>query len=684
MRVPVAFLFCFFLGVDAGADALESGTCGTPSLDQASQYTCQSCESDLISKINMLMDRAADPKAKDAIRSPEDFVAELIKIDPALEKNKLVIGSSLSVQDALPGKVLETGEPGQQPKVSTVRPKPRVVFKSSQSEVFIGVSTDPKSDDYGKVEIMMYDANPKVSPLRPGFKFKEVDFRQVQAKKRVRHDASQDCKRCHSPDLKPNWDTYRAWAGLLPPKGDELLPLPEPTTQAWISFYKSVVEAKEEFAKTGKANRLALLTIPYFESVVTQDEYKTLSPRELLDRITFELRGTGLRVPHSPQTFSDGAAVNTFDQLSILNACKISGDLMANKDYPKFKYALASVSERCNTDASDLIPERASAGVVSFFSSRGHSGVDMPSVLRSVEVETRKIGKSLDVEKTRRHKAYIKSLGFSQKVADEHGEVDGVGEDSSDRIAGARFILEPLGIRVGNWSMSFGDSLAKPHYNFADRYELPAMEAIRSVREEFNRSKVGGNYCDWLQQKSKENYPAVAVARVAPYAEDCEQLRQGKLIDSEKLSSLNKMVVEATDMLLIKDAKSELSSCFACHNTNSKGPGTAPRLPFGPSESAQLSSWLNQKKKGSDLTGLQVIERALSHSGKGGVPKMPPTEKLDRERQGLFLGYLSSLAALKSEPKKISCEMITRMLAKPQHAGTAKVPPKSQTSGKGH
>ncbi len=278
--------------------------------------------------------------------------------------NYMVIGQSESLQDT---------------SIRGGKMYPRIAIKSPNSELWVTFNTDPTSAAYQTLEVMRWNGKDAK------YDFVELDFGKKDpanpaANRPAMFDGSgQKCLACHKdPDPRPNWETYRAWSGIVPSR-DDMIELDKkhgrPVTEggepvgmdgrAYLSFLEQVVDTKEgQNITPGADRRLALLDIPVDDKIQFRDRnpaVSSLSPRAQLDAIKAQASANDgfYRIPHFPYKGQGGAMSNfdsktaqyagpsqfAFDQMSGQNFCRISKRLMEEKNYDKFKWVVAGIAE---------------------------------------------------------------------------------------------------------------------------------------------------------------------------------------------------------------------------------------------------------------------------------------------------------------------------------------------------
>ncbi len=305
--------------------------------------------------------------------------------------NYMVIGQSESLQDT-------TMRDGKM--------YPRIAIKSPNSELWVTFNTDPTSAAYQTLEVMRWNGKDAK------YDFIELDFGQNNpenpaANRPAKFDGTgQKCVACHKePDSRPNWETYRAWSGIVPSRDDMIEqdarhghPVTEGEApigmdgRAYVSFLEQVVDTKEGRNITpGADRRLGLLDIPIDDRIQFAGRtppVSSLPPRAQLDAIRTQVsQNDGFyRIPHFPYKGTGGGGSGianfdlktadyagpsqlAFDQLSGQNFCRISQRLIEDDDYDNFKWVVAGIAQ-CNaaSNLEDWVPESYRAEIGRYFS----------------------------------------------------------------------------------------------------------------------------------------------------------------------------------------------------------------------------------------------------------------------------------------------------------------------------
>lgn len=376
-------------------------------------FACGECETELQDDFNSLIADitgagkgtdghwGGDLTKKRSIREGVTLEDTLAKIKAMLKKSNKGGGEGLNFI------VIGESESLQPSAVRNGKMYPRVALKSPNSELWVTFSTDPTNAAYSTLEIMRWNGKDAK------YEFMELDF---NPKHRHMDGTGEKCLSCHKePDPRPNWDTYRAWAGVVPSRDDMLEMYPQGKKKAvtlnpiaaqmgqdakvahqqmkpemgadgraYLSFLDQVVDAKENDPKS----RLAMLDLPIDDRIQfsgANPAVSSLPPRAQLEAIKKKTEETGFyRIPHFPyadqmraQNFDQKTASYTgpsqaaFDQMSGQNFCRISTRLKEHPNYDKFKYYLAAVANRCISADSqrikDWIPESMQSKIQSYY-----------------------------------------------------------------------------------------------------------------------------------------------------------------------------------------------------------------------------------------------------------------------------------------------------------------------------
>jgi hypothetical protein len=534
------------------------------------------------------------------------------------------------------------------------------------------------------------------------YEFQELNFGE-DGKPNHADLSGKKCMECHkAPSPRPNWDTYRAWAGVIPSR-DDMLELDahqgkfdadkdmQPDAKAYINFLDQVAAAK----KDPKGNpRLKMLDIPFDEKVQLKEYVeglqKPISEEKKVEIIKQHVKDKGFyRIRHYPDIESnDGSlAMNfdsktakragpsqfAFDQMLAQNMCRVATDLKNDPNFEKFKYALAGIlkcGSRNYESLKNFLPENfMDQAKSSFINSRGSSmpelaanereissDTDSKDLFQKINDDTNKSHAQSDQYKFNRHERFLSKYltdveGLSSSVADEEakyysenvvtptqknfhaitdpGGVRGVTNSDSDKISALRFLLEPFGVNVGNWSLVFG----KPAYNsysFSDQFPLLTEQPL------FDEILKEAGSCENLETKSMES---LKDAKIVMPEEDymdsiCNVILQEESNDVVKIiQPMLDVAVEA----MFPTSISSLKKCVLCHGSNSGMPFpgisefvNAPNL--SSPNTKKFLKFLNSKNSQYKMTYIELFQYKLgSHGPNDYGAEMPPTEWTDNK-----------------------------------------------------
>lgn len=351
--------------------------CGKPG------NACGECETELQEGFNDIMLGLVDPQSITG-NAEDDHWAELgIGEDAAIKPGATLEDTIAQISDLFrrtnteaPGK-LNYVVIGESESIQQTRPGfPRIAFKSPNSELWVTFNTDPELPGYNALEIMRWDGK------QGKFLFQEISFPTQNEQGQTDHSggidlSGQKCIQCHTADPRPNWDTYRSWPGIVPPRDDMLETVeltregnvdelrgymgqftsvagdatPDPSAMAYFNFLDKVAEARESEVP----NRLGVLDIPFDESQVPEQYRNPQNDREKVTAIRNAMTETGYyRIPHYPSTKDNqaydrktaagaGPSHLAFDQLGAQNMCKIATAISKHPQFDQFKYYLAGM-----------------------------------------------------------------------------------------------------------------------------------------------------------------------------------------------------------------------------------------------------------------------------------------------------------------------------------------------------
>ncbi len=376
-------------------------------------YACGECDTGLQNAMNSFMnkitgggftngDHWGDGKEKSK-NSSNISMAPGVTLDGALKEIMDIFKKNNPAGDnKLNFVVIGESESLQASSVRDGKMYPRIMMKSPNSELMVTFNTDPKAKGYNTIEMMRWNGK------QGRYEFQELNFGEGGDKPHV--DASgAKCLECHkSPDPRPNWDTYRAWAGVVPSRDDMMEMHGEnqqfdkskgmqPDAKAYLSFLEQMADDKEK----GKKSRIAMLDIPFDEKRQMADYVKAaggkkFTPREQIDLIKKQINEKGFyRIKHFPDVeearegrakmafnFDSKTAVwagpsqFAFDQMLAQNMCKVTTDLKKHPNFNKFKYPLALMMA-CGQRGgmNEIYPESFKKEVLDYYKSTKYAGL---------------------------------------------------------------------------------------------------------------------------------------------------------------------------------------------------------------------------------------------------------------------------------------------------------------------
>lgn len=384
-------------------DDFDSSSSSLNSACKQQGYACGECETGLQNDMNAFMNKITNGgftqkehwgDGKESSKNSSNIsMAPGVTLDGALKDIIEMFKKNNPVGDnKLNFVVIGESESLQATSVKDGKMYPRIMLKSPNSELMVTFNTDPKAKGYNTIEMMRWNGK------QGRYEFQELNFGEGREKPHVDASGSK-CLECHkSPDPRPNWDTYRAWAGVIPSR-DDMMEMHgqdrrfdkskgmQPDAKAYLNFLDQMVADKE----SGKKSRIAMLDVP-FDDKRQMKEYvqaaggKKFTPREQVDLIKKQVQEKGFyRIKHFPDkeeaqnsrakmAFNfdgktaewSGPSQFTFDQMLAQNMCKVTTDLRKNKNFDRFKYPLALMMA-CGQKDTAFFPESFKKEVMDFY-----------------------------------------------------------------------------------------------------------------------------------------------------------------------------------------------------------------------------------------------------------------------------------------------------------------------------
>lgn len=505
------------------------------------EFACGECETQLQEDFNKLFDsilekpigakRWSEANGTFTVKDDaniDDFIKkslDLMKKNNPKGDNKLnmiVIGNSESLHGTTPG-------------------NPRVAIKSPDGEFWLTFNTDPNAPGYNSVEVMRWDGK------SGSYKFQEISFAEKGQKGHV-DLTGQKCARCHREPMRPNWDTYRSWSNVIPPR-DDLVEKDKSgkidvAGRAYINFLQDIEKAKKN-PNTTRNKRLSYLEIPA-DGKADADKIKNIQKTVAKDGF--------FRVPHFPEkeelgNYSEKTAPKAgsshlgFDQLMGQNTCQIANNLKKNPNFDKFKYAITgmiycSAGDRDSVDWDEVkkyAPEQFQKEALAYFQNSPSLNLakgkatpkNKDEVLNKIFQHTKAKHKAVDKAKYARGEKMLRMysslpgvkatnndvkhvltkttfVGYPYTAVEDPGGVQSVPESDPGIISSMRYFLEPLGVKVGAWSMVNESNIGESTFSFSDQFfdMIKEQDSFKEVWKSLPGSTT--QKCETLQEYSRK------------------------------------------------------------------------------------------------------------------------------------------------------------------------------------
>jgi|GEM_PF-3971625 len=518
---------------------------------------------------------------------------------------------------------------------------PRVLMKSRNAGVmasFTGHGRDDKLRGTEKVEFIVWNG-PEAR-----YDFYEVDFpsedpfknpaTMTEAQKRptVKQNPA-SCLNCHgsavgtgdtvdmngdlkyvqgalgdkvldSSNARPNWDTYNFWQGQLPFNRDTLFNDSEEARR-----YLALLKKMEGAPIPGEERNPRL---------------EALTPRISSEDLERTLREDGEFAIPDYDNF-DGPGVSMFDQSSRLNFCRIAQNLKKTPFYENVKYAIPAAVMGC--DMSTILPAEAREYTDRYFRRQG-----IPDY-RTLEARTGVLQQSVAEDKASRQRqtfqrlfaqenpqlAEAEILAMVETEVNRRGEMENREVDSNAQpLAALRYLLEPLGVQVANWSMTIDPGT----YSFADVLNLSGGA--------FDNNE--GLSCEQLAERTRQVF----------FDSQPQEIRQTYVTNCETstlpvtLEGFSASMVTIAASQVDQNARPVLMGCSGCHTSGAAG---APKIPFNNLDALREEIRSSSRFPNGGL-GASIINRINKPEGARGHMPMGPRSLTTQEKQYLrdFIG----------------------------------------------
>ena len=328
----------------------------------------------------------------------------------------------------------------------------RVLFTSREADFIGAFTTDPESPSRNRFELILFD------PTSSEMTMAEVKF-DGGAPVVTMNPSS--CKLCHQGrDESVNWrfDPYRFWAYVTPFQED-FLQNGSVETEWYLAFLDRIAAGEEKLGQLRPFNPRQTVR----DALAAQGSYQ-------LDARPAAVDFAG----------DDSPSLNLSHQLLEKNGCRAAVQMANRDDFDRIKYAAVGGLIGCD-NVNDFFPASGSytrANAENYFTAQreGLSGTTFD--LATFIAETKRRQAALLSDKLSRRFDHLAEFVGEDKAMEElrralaggpvapgYGVTNFEKDDYGTRIAVARFLLEPLGVDVTQWSMSV-DRVHQSHVEF--------------------------------------------------------------------------------------------------------------------------------------------------------------------------------------------------------------------------
>jgi hypothetical protein len=358
----------------------------------------------------------------------------------------------------------------------------RVLLMSPQGDFVGSFTTSPTSPSKDRFEMTLFDpATSKVDMF-------EVDFTQPAPKVEKN---PRSCMGCHQGDdgsINFRFDPYRFWSYVTPFDEDNLRP-GSVDAEWYLSLLRRVESGQEPaLAQLDPMNDARTIE----EALGKGESYQLDAPDADVDFATV-----------------DSPGLNFSHQLLEKNACRTARTIAERPDWDRIKYAALGGLIDCD-NVEDFWPTEGSftrEDAEEHFTNRqeglGEDGFDLDRFVEQVHAkQTRLLSDKLsrrfdhlaewvgeerawtEIDSAMKQAAYSGMAGYGISNFETYGP----------HIAKARYLLEPLGVDVAQWSMSV-DRTFHSHVEFL--YPLPQQPVfIDLLKREFDIEEKTGRSFD--------------------------------------------------------------------------------------------------------------------------------------------------------------------------------------------
>lgn len=451
----------------------------------------------------------------------------------------------------------------------------RVLFTSREADFIGSFTTDPESPSKNRFELILFD------PTSSEMTMVEVRFAGGAPVVTTNPDS---CKLCHQGrDRSLNWrfDPYRFWAYATPFQED-FLQNGSVETEWYLAFLDRIAAGEEKLGQLRPFNPRQTVV----DALAAQGSYQ-------LDARPAAVDFAG----------NDSPSLNLSHQLLEKNGCRAAVQMARRDDFDRIKYAAVGGLIGCE-NVNDFFPTSGSytrATAENYFTAQREGLAGTAFDLTTFIAETKRRQAALLSDKlSRRFDHLTEFVGEDRAmedlrralaggpVAPGYGVTNFEKDDYGSRIAVTRFLLEPLGVDVTQWSMSV-DRAHQSHVEFMHPIVLQPV-FVDFLGREFG-SQLGRTFeageCQDLdtsgpQSRASACYSALEAARPQLCPRLAERSRkeltdhpgeeESAAFSSYRVEDLAAIEAEAqaraqssTLEQLAGDARAVYAACAGCH-----------------------------------------------------------------------------------------------------------------------
>ncbi len=357
----------------------------------------------------------------------------------------------------------------------------RVLMVSKEADFVGSFTSNPASPSEGHFELSLFDPDTSEVTLF------DLDFNDATPVVTKNPDKCMMCHQGDNGDINLRFDPYRAWSFITPFNEDNLR-----AGSVEAQWYLSLLRRIEDGAEPDLAALEPLNTLASVEAAMND--------------------GTDVQLESLPSDVRFGGAdtpgLNIAHQFLEKNACRTAKSFADRPDFEQIKYAALGGMIQCE-NLEEFWPTEGSftrEDAEAYFARRregqGEAGFD----LRVLQGETRAMQARLLSDKlSRRFDHFSEFVGPERAWAELEGSIfQTVGrgpqfgisnfESSQSDVGKVRYMLEPLGVDVAQWSMA----VDREHHAHVDFFRNISAQPvfIDVLKREFDLDAVTGSTFD--------------------------------------------------------------------------------------------------------------------------------------------------------------------------------------------